>query len=262
MNIAAVQNIKYSSPINTRITSAVKRSINTEPIGNNALQSAADTQSSDKHEFSFCSFENIKANFSPAFNGYRKVGRAVIIDRETNNPVYADIRKEKIGDYISLKLMAGREEAGFLDMCCKSVFPEKNNVLTLPSNTFPEIQHIRSIMGDKYSGIGTALVKTALQESWNNDGYGNIWLKTEKGYARTYSPYRSNENPIPFYYKLGFESPNKDTNDYIKTCLAKKQYSKLPASTVLILTDKAKKRMTKELCENPIIKFKKEPNLG
>lgn len=207
------------------------------------------------------SAENVKANFLPSFQGYKKVGTAHIYDRQTGDTVAADIKKDKIGDFISIKMNIGKEEIGFIDIDCAAVFPEEKYVLAEPTNTIPRVLHLRSIAGDKYAGIGTNLIKTAIQESYNNGGYGNLWLRTEKGYERYLSPYRSDENPIPFYYKVGFESPDKNSDSYIKACIQKKQYHKLPNSELLLLTPEARDNWLKELVKNPIIKFRKTPQI-
>ena len=199
-------------------------------------------------------YEHVKANFIPSFNGYKKIGTVQLKERDTDDNVTAVVKKERIGDFISLKLFVKNKEAGYLDMECDSVLPNSDYALDKPSNIIPQIHHIRSIQGDKYKGIGTALIKTAIQESWNNGGFGNLWLVTETGYAKGYSKYRSNENPIPFYYKTGFESPDDTTDKLIKNCLEKQEYSKLPDSVLLMLTNEAKNKWSKELIMHPIIK--------
>lgn len=226
---------------------------------NNKTGSITTNKNIDSNQFVQYSSENIKSKFLPNFCGYRKTGSTYVIDRETGESVKADIRRLNIDNFISIKLMVGREEAGFIDILCDSVFPEQNYVLTQPSNSIPQICHLRSILGDKYSGIGTALIKTAIQESCNNGGFGNLWLRTERGYAKTYSNYRKNENPIPFYYKMGFKSPDPETDQLIKKCIKKSSYSSLPESTLLLLTPEARDAWIKKLVNNPIIKFKNNP---
>lgn len=208
------------------------------------------------------SLENLQARYIPSFKAYRKTGKTTVIDKKTGYEVPADIKKEKIGDFVSFKLMIGRKEAGFLDMYCNSVFPEDKYVLTEPTNNIPEVRHLRSILGEDYAGIGTALIKTAIQESCNNGGLGNLWLESEKGYERTLVPYRSDENPIPFYYKMGFVSPNTDIDEFIKSCLKKTDYLKLPDSTLLLLTPESRNYWLEKLVSNPIIKFKEVPDIA
>lgn len=205
---------------------------------------------------------NLQARYMPSFAGYRKAGETTVIDKKTGLKVPAAIQKEKTGDFLSLRLMVGKKEAGFLDMYCNSVFPEDSYVLPEPTNSMPEVRHLRSILGNDYSGIGTALIKTAIQESCNNGGFGNLWLESEKGYEKTLTSYRSNENPIPFYYRMGFISPNEDIDKQIKTCLKKTDYLKLPESTLLLLTPESRNYWIEELISNPIIKFKELPDIA
>ena len=219
----------------------------------------ADTRTFEYNKYSNYSAENVKAKFLPSFQGYRKIGRTYLEDKENGIYVPADIRRNKIGDFVSIKVTIGKDVAGYLDMICDSIFPEEKYVLTQPLNNIPEIRHLRSILGDKYSGIGTALIKTAIQESCNNGGFGNLWLKSEKGYARTLSDYRSDENPIPFYYKVGFRSPDPDIDKFIEKCIKETNYYALPDSTLLLLTPEARNNWIKKLIENPIIKFKDNP---
>ncbi len=236
------------------------RQINTITKNNSRCYSSImNTRRIENSKFSNYSAANVKAKFLPSFYGYRKAGKTYIKDKKTQTPVLADIKRNKIGDFISFKLMVGREEAGYLDMVCDSIFPEEKYVLTQPYNNIPEICHLRSIMGDKYSGIGTELIKTAIQESCNQGGFGNLWLKAEKGYARTLSEYRSDENPIPFYYKVGFCSPDPDMDKFIKKCIDETNYYSLPDSTLLLLTPEARNKWLEQLVNNPIIRFKEDP---
>ena len=231
---------QINSYTNTNPYQQKKYSVNTLPLttsGNNKINSNY-------------SPENIRANYAPSFQRYKKVGKAIINERANDNDIYADIKKEKIGDYISMQLNVGRNLAGFIDIDFDSAVPIKDNLLSLSTNCIPEILHLRSILGDKYSGIGTVLIKAAVRESYENGGMGNLWLVSEKCYEKGLSKYRSNENPIPFYYKTGFKSPDKNTDTYIQNCLKAKNYDKLPKSTLLILTPEARDTYLKELKEN------------
>ncbi len=193
------------------------------------------------------SSENIKANFCPAFGKYKKAGNVMLIDKEDGTLKSATLKREKYGkDFISYKLFVNGEEAGYMDMNCSSVFPEDDNfVLTEPDNVIPEIEHIRSLAGNKYAGIGSALVNAAINESISRGKNGCLWLRTEKGYAWSLSEYRANENPIPFYYKLGFKAPDVNIDKLISRCLEKSDYKHLPDSALLLLTSEAVKQKNK-----------------
>ncbi len=188
---------------------------------------------------------SLKANFLPSFGKYKKVGDVQLFDREHGNFVKADLKKEKIGNYVSYKIYKGKEEEGYIDIDKKSLFPEGDFVLTEPDNVIPEVLHLRSLNGNKYAGIGTALVNAAVKESISEGKEGCIWTQTEKGYAHGLSDYRKNQNPIPFYYKLGFKSISPKTDELIKKCIETSNCEKLPDSAILLLTPEAIKKSNK-----------------
>ena len=192
----------------------------------------------------------IKSKYLPSFGSYRKVDNVTLLDRDSGFNVKASLAREKIGDFVSYKVFVNRQEAGFMHMNCASLFPEGDYVLTQPNNVIPEITHLRSLLGKKYGGIGTALVNAAVKESRKRGHDGCLFLTTEKGYARIFSNYRSNENPIPFYYKLGFEAVNPKVHNLIKECLASSEYNKLPDSALLLLTPEAIAHKNKYFSKN------------
>ena len=160
--------------------------------------------------------EVIRANFGISFGKFRKVASIKLIDKDTEKPVLADLKRDNIGkDFLIYKIYAGRKELGYMDLDCSAIFPEDNNyVVTEPDNEIPEITHLRSLAGDKYYGIGTALVNAAMEESIKRGKNGALWLRSEKGYAHALSDYRANENPLPFYYKLGFREVDSKTDKF------------------------------------------------
>ncbi len=192
----------------------------------------------NKQTLSAYSSENIKANFMPSFGFSKKVGKANIIERNTGRVVEADVRRDVMGPFVTYNLNLGRKELGFLVMDRDTIYPEPQHVITFPTDNIPKVLNLRTIEGEKYSGIGTALIKSAVNESFNNNSYGTLWLTAEKGYEKNRSPYRSDENPIPFYYKIGFKSPDRSQDAYIRECLEKKEYGKLPNIAVLIFSPK------------------------
>ena len=94
---------------------------------------------------------------------------------------------------------------------------------------------MRTLKGEQYAGIGSALLSVAVDESKKYGRKGALWLVSEEGYARTYSAYRRNESPIPFYYKLGFKALDKKVDQIIKEGINSSNYNKLPRSVVLLL---------------------------
>ena len=200
-------------------------------------------------------FEAIKSKYCLSFGKFKKIGNVVLQDRQTGDNVLASLKREKYGkDYVSYKVFVKNEEAGYMDMDLASVFPEDNNyVITEPDNVIPEIQHLRSLSGEKYAGIGTALVNAAVQESVKRGKGGCLWLTTERGYAWSLSRYRANENPIPFYYKLGFKAVDAQTDKLINQCMEKTKYNMLPDSVLLLLTPEAIKKKHKYFSSNFIV---------
>ena len=176
-----------------------------------------------------------KANFAPSFGKYRKVKDIFLQNKDTEMNTRAALMKETIGDSVSFKVVVNREDAGYLDMKCDAIFPEDEFLCSEPDNNIPEVRHIRSLLGDRYYGIGTELMNAAVNESIVRGKGGSLWLKTEKGYARTLAKHRQDENPIPFYYKLGFRSLDEKLDAFIKCCINHGSYGMLPESAVLIL---------------------------
>ena len=59
----------------------------------------------------------IKANYLPNFGKYKKVADITLIDKDTERPVRASLRKEKTGDFISFEITTGRkDQAVFLQL--------------------------------------------------------------------------------------------------------------------------------------------------
>lgn len=181
-----------------------------------------------------------RANFLPSFGKFKKVKNVTLLNKDTGRTVQASLQRENIGDFIRYKLLVNREEVGYMNMDCDRVFPENDCLLNEPDNNIPQVTHLRSLAGDKYAGIGSALLDVAVDESKKHGKLGALWLYADEGYAHSLSTYRKNENPIPFYYKLGFESLNKDLDAKIREGIRTSNYGILPSSTILVLpSDKA-----------------------
>lgn len=193
---------------------------------------------------------SIKANFAPNFGKYKKVKNIKLLDKDTEMLVNASVVKENIGDYSSYKIMVGRKEAGYMDMeTTPSVFnnmPAEHKYL----NEIPEVKHLRSTMGDKFYGIGTELINTAIEESTKAGKGGRLWLSAEKGYGALYSQHRRDESPIPFYYKLGFRAIDEKYDKIIKDALDKKEYERLPEEATLILSGQGLYDFNKYYCSH------------
>lgn len=182
---------------------------------------------------------SLQSNFMPSFGHYKKVSNALIYERDTGRAVNAVIKREEYGNFYSYKMFVQGKEAGYMDVDFDAIIPEDDYPAIVNDNHCPEITHLRSLSGDKYSGIGTELVKAAVKESYKHGKSGCLWLRTETGYAFSLSDYRSNENPIPFYYKCGFKALNPQTDEYIKKCLETSNFNKLPDLQLLVLNNEA-----------------------
>lgn len=182
--------------------------------------------------------ESVKATFLPSFGKFKTVDYAFVLDKDTNKCVKAKLQKEMQGDYGCYKLIVDKKEVGRMDIKYNSELPEDEiGYNSEIDKIFPEVRHLRSYLGDKYSGIGTALMYRAVQDSKKLGHNGKLWLSAESGYDYSASPYRSNESPIPFYSKLGFKSPNKLIDKEIQKYLDKKQYYMLPEEALMILSE-------------------------
>ena len=172
-------------------------------------------------------------NTSVSFTKFKKVGTAALIDKQTGEEVTAIVKKDDFyNQSIFYELYIGRKRIGFMDMETFSPPPKMYN--DDPYQTYSEIRHIRSLDGDKYKGIGTTLINLAINESEKNGNKGAIWLLSEKGYQWAASKYRRQENPIPFYYKLGFRAPS-DIDKENENLIKKRQFDDIKDKQILIL---------------------------
>lgn len=186
---------------------------------------------------------SLKANYLTSFGKYKKVADVILIDKDTEMPVRASLRKEQTGDFISFQIITGRkDEAGFLHMDIDPIPVRGEHIpVNEKGKSIPEVSHLRSIKGDKYKGIGTTLIRAAINESLRAKKNGELFLRAETGYGSFYSDYRKNETPIPFYYKMGFKAENKEIDKFIQDCIKNSDYKSLPPSALLVLSEEAVK---------------------
>lgn len=192
--------------------------------------------------------DSLKANFLPSF-GQKKNEEVIIYDRKTGEEVVATVKKQSICDeYYMFKLCVGRKVVGKMNMMMNADCPLYNDdwppyANPVEKKTFPQIMDIRTFEGDKYSNIGTALIDLAIEQSVKAKHKGALWLESCKGYDSESSKYRSGENPIPFYYKLGFRATGEDDKK-IRAALEKGDYENLPDDIILHMSvDSAQRRI-------------------
>ena len=150
--------------------------------------------------------QSLPACYPIAFGKYKNVGETYVVDRATGEKQIAIIQRDSVGDFANIKLKIKGKEAGIMELHFSNDGDNLPDSIINKNKVSAEVIHLRSIKGDKYSGIGTALMKIAFLESVKNGCRGNLWLCAEKGYGRSMSKYRSDESPIPFYYKLGMRA--------------------------------------------------------
>ncbi len=192
------------------------------------------------------SSECVKAKFLPSFGQMKKVGEITIYDRKTKEPVIATVKKDHYyNEYLIYHLFAGKTKVGEMTMRMHADLPDNDfpsdDEQPVKKKTVPQVMTLRTIEGEKYSNIGTSLIGLAIDESMKTEHKGAIWVDSCKGYDQLSSPYRSGENPIPFYYKLGFRAVDGQ-DEIIRELLEKGDYEKLPVIAFLRLSaDDARK---------------------
>lgn len=188
-----------------------------------------------KNEYSNYSSESVKALFLPSFGSLRKIKDVALIDKNNGKLVGAKVYRDtrSITEYYSLK--KNGEELGYMKLKNPKVSNFTNYAFSYPDD-LPEVKEIRTIEGEEYEGIGTQLIKCAIERSCELGFDGELVLTAEKGYALNLSPYHSDDNPIPFYYKLGFQAIDEDEDIKCRDLLDKEDYTSLPFLEDMILT--------------------------
>ncbi|MBQ3642794.1 hypothetical protein II906_12855 [bacterium] len=181
------------------------------------------------------SAENIKAYYSPSFGNYRKI-RDAYVENRTNKILYlTKISREKSRNTERYIITRNNKELGFMNFVIRSnCKPESFWYRFLQD--LPKIQGLRTIEGNDFRGIGTQLVKCAVDRSKELGYEGELILSAEQGYAMKESPYRSDENPIPFYYKLGFQCIDNLDDRKCRKLISEGRIEELPIIAEMILT--------------------------
>lgn len=200
--------------------------------------------------------ECVKANFLPSFGQMKKVGEVVIYDRKTKEPVIATVKKDHYyNEYLIYHLYLGKTKLGEMTMMMHADLPDDDDddlpsyeELPVKKKTIPQVMSLRTIEGEKYSNIGTSLIGLAIDESMKTEHKGAIWVDSCKGYDQLSSPYRSGENPIPFYYKLGFRAVDGQ-DEKIRELLEKGDYEHLPVLAFLELSADNARKLKSRLSE-------------
>ncbi len=186
---------------------------------------------------------NIRPDFG--IERCRKIKTVYLIDKANGDIIYADLLKHQ--KFPKYEVRVRGKLAGYMNISDNGYLPECDNVPeNLKNEGLPKITGLRSILGDKYSGIGSALINEAIEHSKKINKNGAIWLLASSGYDNYASKYRSNDNPVPFYKKCGFICIKKETEKKVNLALKNKQPYLLPETVNMLLTpDNAEKFQTK-----------------
>lgn len=165
----------------------------------------------------------------------RKIKTVYLIDKTNGDIIYADLLKHK--NYLKYEVRIKGKVAGYMFISDNSYMPECDNVPeNLKDKGIPKITGLRSILGDKYSGIGSSLINAAIDHSKKTKRDGAVWLMASCGYDNYASKYMSNENPVPFYKKCGFNCIKKDTEKKVNFAIKNNQSYLLPETVNMLLT--------------------------
>ncbi len=176
--------------------------------------------------------------FSPSFGRFKEVKKIILKEKESGNNTVASLKREekKEDETIDYKIFKNNEEAGYIRININPEFADNDPISIQGKYQYtPEVKYLRSLLGNKYSGIGTALIEAAKNESKSLGQGGALFTFAVLGFASKASEYRSMENPIPFYYKMGFRAETEKENEIIVNCLKNGDYNSLPEEAYLYL---------------------------
>lgn len=154
------------------------------------------------------------------------VGRTMLEDRKTGQPIEAIITRKALDDTVLIKLFENKKSA-YPHLGCillntkpkvKSTDPiireyqeaVKNPAINDYHEKALEVFNLASTAGDRIRGIGTRLMEIAFKESLQHGFEGRIYLYAENAISNTAVTYRSEkDSPVPFYHKLGFSTADE-----------------------------------------------------
>lgn len=154
--------------------------------------------------------DTVKINSEKDYTDYIEThlaGETAIKERETKKPVKTFITKENKGNVSEFMMFKDNKKLGYLRV--DNASPIQTGIpsyIEKAPNKVLEVLILTSYKGDEYSGIGTELIKTAIEESKNRGFEGHIILRANNRLREEFVGYRKNESPVPFYYNFGFES--------------------------------------------------------
>ena len=137
-----------------------------------------------------------------------KEGQFITLKDRFNNPVNVCINETRKN---SRSLSSGSESLGFCDFSeCNAPIIGDNYPIYYKNKKYLYINSLSS--SKKIKGIGTELIKEIVRESYKRGMGGRVCL--------TASTTKSELNsPVPFYYKLGFQSTRKNIQAKIENAM-------------------------------------------
>ncbi|MBQ3642795.1 hypothetical protein II906_12860 [bacterium] len=192
----------------------------------------------------FCAYnaENLKANFITFKGNFRILEDVVLYDKVEKKYVKASMQMREDGNLEEYQIIKGNDKLGYMYMNPKAEIIEEISNETRyglkDTDKIAKIAKLRSIEGDRYSGIGTQFVKKAIERSLSLGQMGAVGVTACRYFDTAASDYRKNDSPIPFYYKMGFKAADSVINDAINIALDFNMQDLFPRCAFLVLTPK------------------------
>lgn len=145
------------------------------------------------------------------------IGVCKVYDKIEKKNVKADIVRTTDGINIYIKLWVNNKEIGTSTLCRSTkdffeggVSPIDNLDYYKKNDIYEalELVLLKNHCKERYKHIGKELIKEAVKESYRMNLDGHVVLNTMQ---------LDEQNPVPFYYKMGFRS-----NDYMNQIIEKK----------------------------------------
>jgi|GEM_PF-5279579 len=174
-----------------------------------------------------CTTESVDSCYKkPEFG--TKVGSTRVYDKATGLPLTADIKREDnvfnmvVGNEVVgiMEVLPGEcvaQKHGLPDFYKEYVLGERLKVGDPKQFNKKNILEVKQLSSSgKYYGIGTELIKTAVQESVNTGTKGNLFLIAENNInPEMRFPRQRTDSPDSFYRKLGMQDDHMNGIFYL-----------------------------------------------
>lgn len=162
-----------------------------------------------------------------------------IIDRNTGIVNVVSLNKENQRDLVRFSLTSKNKEIGSMFLKYDCPMPQKYCNNPEVQKTIPCVINLEIKQGDKFLGVGTALLNLAIEESIKNGKNGSLLLLAENSFPFYFNGTTliESENSIQFYYKMGFEATDKELDDNIRKGLRTSNTESFPDEVLLFLPE-------------------------